>query len=971
MLEGSSHHTFSADFEKVLQQVIGSTDPFDDPAFDPVDYINKRFPTEQSLGQLDAFVMDLQGRAKQLDEEIYAAVREQAEAQKEAQADIEHVKAALRELLQRTLHMRARAADSEKLVQEICRDIRALDLGKRNLTATIKALKRLVMLVTALDQLRVHASEKEYTQAAQSIRAVEALSKHFKDLEHVPRVAEIVAQKTHLCTELQKQIFEDFDSLVEEIQPDPANLGLTPAQPVNRGDLQHAWEAIEALSNNAGGVREELSVRMALHLLEPYKRTFQPPEEQAGLEHADRRYAFLRKCIRDFSEHFGEYFPPHWRMAAVISEHFCHITRQHFVELLESQPTSDPDLLVRTLHRAKEFEDQLSRKYESANAEQQPAQGSDVPRVTGEGLQYPEEIEGGPGEEAGEKGNPNPLRRPASPQQQAAAAAAASVPRFIFRGLLTACFESSMHSWISHEERELSTRLSAALVNDQILGEPRSLGGGGGVRAAAAAAAANAEEGEEQVGEEGDEEEEDLPTLVYSSAAELFSAIRASLKKTAAISRDTTLHSMVQVFRKIIKRYTDTLRNRIPTVKKAGGAPLSEDAIKAACCVVGTAEYCDNTLQELQSAVEGSLEPETLRANASFDPEREAMWDLRTLAVQSLVAALETSLEGAFSRLRNGNWTATAEVGDHSLYVTEMAEVLTSGFASVAPLLSPPFFRFYCDRAAQAVAPRFMRSVYESKKVSESGAQQLLLDAYALKGALLEAPVAATGGAVPASYKRYVQKEMGRAAALLKVLTSNVENPEDVRTLLDSHAGSATPDEIKRLLLLKHAGGVGAEGLEVGGAAGSQAAATTVGGLSIGQVQSRMEALLAGAGANLNTMQTHLPSVGTRSTSEQVQQGGGVQGMPGSSSAGMGATAGRQSSGPSVMPGGGGGDGDLQDRERDARGRRFLENFQTLGDKVKESTTSGMQGMGRLFGNFSKRKEADRDRERDRQGPQG
>ena len=49
--------------------------------------------------------------------------------------------------------IKTKAEQSEQMVQEICRDIKSLDYAKRHLTQTITALKRLQMLVTAVEQL--------------------------------------------------------------------------------------------------------------------------------------------------------------------------------------------------------------------------------------------------------------------------------------------------------------------------------------------------------------------------------------------------------------------------------------------------------------------------------------------------------------------------------------------------------------------------------------------------------------------------------------------------------------------------------------------------------------------------------------------------------------------------------------------------------------------------------------------------
>ncbi len=62
--------------------------------------------------------------------------------------------------------IRGKAEASEAMVHEICADIKSLDHAKRHLTLTITALKRLQMLVTAVDQLAVMTRERMYPEAA-------------------------------------------------------------------------------------------------------------------------------------------------------------------------------------------------------------------------------------------------------------------------------------------------------------------------------------------------------------------------------------------------------------------------------------------------------------------------------------------------------------------------------------------------------------------------------------------------------------------------------------------------------------------------------------------------------------------------------------------------------------------------------------------------------------------------------------
>lgn len=57
------------------------------------------------------------------------------------------------ELFTQIQHLRGGATESEIIVREITREIKVLDLGKKNVTATMTGVKRFQMLVTAFDRL--------------------------------------------------------------------------------------------------------------------------------------------------------------------------------------------------------------------------------------------------------------------------------------------------------------------------------------------------------------------------------------------------------------------------------------------------------------------------------------------------------------------------------------------------------------------------------------------------------------------------------------------------------------------------------------------------------------------------------------------------------------------------------------------------------------------------------------------------
>merc|ERR1719310_790876 len=109
---------------------------------------------------------------RELDEEVLRTVRQQTSAGSSARKDLENAKASVAELFLKVRDIKTKAEQSEAMVHEICRDIKSLDYAKRHLTQTITALKRLQMLVTAVEQLDVMSRERMYAEAANLLQAV-------------------------------------------------------------------------------------------------------------------------------------------------------------------------------------------------------------------------------------------------------------------------------------------------------------------------------------------------------------------------------------------------------------------------------------------------------------------------------------------------------------------------------------------------------------------------------------------------------------------------------------------------------------------------------------------------------------------------------------------------------------------------------------------------------------------------------
>ena len=82
------------------------------------------------------------GRIVRLENEISKSVRDASVERSRTENSILDAKEAIQDLFAKVKSIKEKANQSEVMVKEICRDIKKLDYAKKNLTATITALKR-------------------------------------------------------------------------------------------------------------------------------------------------------------------------------------------------------------------------------------------------------------------------------------------------------------------------------------------------------------------------------------------------------------------------------------------------------------------------------------------------------------------------------------------------------------------------------------------------------------------------------------------------------------------------------------------------------------------------------------------------------------------------------------------------------------------------------------------------------------
>ena len=150
---------------------------------DPIDFINQHYSSESLLVSNLPEIRDaISDRMNRLDDRISSALQRQSESAEATQKHVQDAKVSVASLEKRIRQVQSKASQSEKTVREITKDMKRLDCAKRHLQRTITTLKRLHMLVHAVEGLRQACLLKphpDYQSASHLVDATRLLLQHF------------------------------------------------------------------------------------------------------------------------------------------------------------------------------------------------------------------------------------------------------------------------------------------------------------------------------------------------------------------------------------------------------------------------------------------------------------------------------------------------------------------------------------------------------------------------------------------------------------------------------------------------------------------------------------------------------------------------------------------------------------------------------------------------------------------------
>lgn len=150
----------SHEVQSAIDQVLKSEDPLDKSDFNATEYINRLFPNEIALNNIDEKIDQMQIEILTIDENIRTVVKTVSTSGTEGKQALDEAKKTIQQLFSQIGDIKNRAENTEEIVKNITSDIKQLDCAKKNLTSAITTLNHLHMLVDGVEKLKLLAEKR-------------------------------------------------------------------------------------------------------------------------------------------------------------------------------------------------------------------------------------------------------------------------------------------------------------------------------------------------------------------------------------------------------------------------------------------------------------------------------------------------------------------------------------------------------------------------------------------------------------------------------------------------------------------------------------------------------------------------------------------------------------------------------------------------------------------------------------------
>lgn len=294
-------------------------------------------------------------------------------------------------------------------------------------------------------------------------------------------------------------------------------------------------------------------------------------------------------------------------------------------------------------------------------------------------------------------------------------------------------------------------------------------------------------------------DEEFHAQLVIPSSTELFHHYRVTFAQCAKLSTGSRLLELSRTLAKYLDAYAQQVLC-YHLAEKTGGP-----SVEGAVVVLNTADYCYATTNQLEEKIKSRID-EDLREKVDMQSQADAFMGVAAAAVRALVHKTEIECEPAWREMRSIPWGKMDGVGDQSSYVSVLLTRIRDRSREILRYLhKPQYARAYCDNLVDSVTHTYISNIAASKPISETGAEQMLLDSYGLKQGLHElSTLNAEPGTPPnPAFVKRVNQSTAKLDPLLKTLQVRSSPAEGLVQAYLIHIRDRSEPNFRKILELK------------------------------------------------------------------------------------------------------------------------------------------------------------------------
>lgn len=307
--------------------------------YDPEIQLAKLFPSEDSLGNLDAVLDHIQKQKLATN----VRLRNEIAAYKHP-IDLHHDIGVLTDSFR---DIRQKSINTQATIFQMTSSIQRLDTTKRNLVLSMKILKRLQMLVNAFNSLTDVVLTRDYKEIATYLGVVKELMEFFKPYKSIDEIGTLNQLIHKTQNKLVDDVFIDFeDSFTNNFTNDK---------------LVYGCEILELV--DAKYKDKLLSWFYNLQLKE-IQSIFNTTDEAGNMENLSRRYIFFNNILTNIRSHYLNVFPDLWQVDLELTKLFCKVTKQDLTNQLKGSniPSS---VILEALKKSLDFEKSLNDTYKT------------------------------------------------------------------------------------------------------------------------------------------------------------------------------------------------------------------------------------------------------------------------------------------------------------------------------------------------------------------------------------------------------------------------------------------------------------------------------------------------------------------------------------------------------------------------------------------------------------------------------